>query len=809
MKSMNKGGGVMTVSDNRQQPIYTYYKQRLEEVGLTSETNKREVMNDGSPQVIPVFYPDEHNDCLDIPYITPSGEMEMYMEGKKLRTFSRKRYRVPREIKNPESGEIKKIRYNQPPSTGVRSYCPPDICRKYKQKEEIRTLVVVEGEFKAIAGSVFGLDIIGIGGIHNFRIKERNEMEENIGNVIRECKVQNVILLFDADCLKVEYKGDKIDLSKRLADFHAAVMRFHELLIPFGVEFYFAHIQTKYMVTAKGLDDLLATPFIREDKEAKRQIKTEFDKLSTGTKKYISIMHITASSENKLKKYFLLDSVHEFYEANKEIIQDRAFTYKGGRYYYDGSKVQNAFYDEARQYLRVGTDFYKQIWEINPHKDPRHQKPELRLKAWKVGEINRDYNNNKAFITYIPRYDQFCNIPDNTSSYQRIIETEHEGIVSKSYNMYSKLDNEITEGEWSKTERFLRHIFQSNNTAGESLYEFGLDYIQLTYFKPIQRLPVLCLVSRERNTGKSTFINFLQLIFKENISILDNERFTGKFTSHFVYKLIVALDEGFIPIELKLIKERIKNYSTGRTVWLEGKGTNASEIYNFIHLIMCSNDETNFMQIDEGENRFAILKIPTLPFDDPLILQKMEEEIPAFLYFLSNRKLHYEENKSRFSFDTKVYETEALKAIQERTQNFLPKHVRDYIRELFMISGESFLYLTPIDIVRGINIFSQVKLSHPSVTDHLKFELNMKPEPRRRYTLYKESTVSENETGYTTVSLTGFPYKFFFEDFLSEEDIAARGNTSGEKMDPPPESVQLSFLEQGTSIKHNNGDYPF
>jgi hypothetical protein len=236
----------MTVSNNRQHPIYAYYNQRLQGVGLTPETNKREVMNDGSLQVIPIFYPDEHNDCLDIPYITPSGDTEMYIEGKKLRTFSRKRYRVPKEIKNPESGEIKKIRYNQPPSTGVRSYCPPDICRKYKQKEEIRTLIVVEGEFKAIAGSVFGLDIIGIGGIHNFRIKGHNEMEENISNVIRECKVQNTILLFDADCLKVEYKGDKVDLSKRLSDFHTAVMRFHELLIPFGIEFYFAHIQTKY-----------------------------------------------------------------------------------------------------------------------------------------------------------------------------------------------------------------------------------------------------------------------------------------------------------------------------------------------------------------------------------------------------------------------------------------------------------------------------------------------------------------------------------------------------------------------------------
>jgi hypothetical protein len=550
------------------------------------------------------------------------------------------------------------------------------------------------------------------------------------------------------------------------------------------------------MVTAKGLDDLLATPFIREDKDAKRQIKTEFDKLSTGTKKYISIMYVTAGSENKLKKYFLLNSVHEFYEANKEIIQDRAFTYKGGRYYYDGSKVQNAFYDEARQYLRVGTDFYKQIWKVNPHKNPHHQRPELHLEPWKIGEINRDYNNSKSFITYIPRYDQFCNIPDNTGSYQRIIETEYEGIVSKSYNMYSKLDNEITEGEWPETERFLRHIFQSQNTAGENLYEFGLDYIQLTYIKPIQRLPVLCLVSRERNTGKSTFLNFLQLIFKENMSILDNERFTGKFTSHFVHKLIVALDEGFIPLDLKLMKERIKNYSTGRTVWLEGKGTNASEIYNFIHLIMCSNDEMNFMQIDEGENRFAVLKIPTLPFDDPLILQKMEKEIPSFLHFLSTRKLHYEENKSRFSFNTKVYETKALKEVQEQTQNYLSKHVRDYIRELFMITGETFLYLTVRDIVQGLEEYGTRKIDQTSVRNYLNKEINMKQGKTQRYTMYRESTDPDNEKGYTIENKRGRVYKFIFKDYLAEEEITDREN--------PDED------ETGKkTIKHNNNEYPF
>jgi hypothetical protein len=275
----------------------------------------------------------------------------------------------------------------------------------------------------------------------------------------------------------------------------------------------------------------------------------------------------------------------------------------------------------------------------------------------------------------------------------------------------------------------------------------------------------------------------------------------------------VALDEGFIPVEQKMMKERIKNYSTGRTVWLEGKGSNAAEIYNFMHLIMCSNDETNFMQIDEGENRFAVLKVPTLPFDDPQILQKMEAEVPAFLHYLSNRQLHYEENKSRFSFDTKVYETEALKVIQERTQSFLPKQVKDYIRELFMISGQTYLYLSARDIERGLSEYSQTKLKKTEIMYYLKYDLHMKPENRCRYTGYKESLNPDDVSGYTTFSVTGFPYKFFFEDYLTDEDILARGDTAVEAEGikaPGPAQTSLSYTAPNEiPIKHNGVEYPF
>lgn len=62
----------------------------------------------------------------------------------------------------------------------------------------------------------------------------------------------------------------------------------------------------------------------------------------------------------------------------------------------------------------------------------------------------------------------------------------------------------------------IEHIF------GEQ-YELGMDYLQLLYLQPVQKLPILLLVSEERNTGKSTFLNFLKALFQNNVTFNTNE----------------------------------------------------------------------------------------------------------------------------------------------------------------------------------------------------------------------------------------------------------------------------------------------
>lgn len=783
--------------ENETKIIDDYLKKRLIEAGLTKEqitiTAEQE---EGRFNKIQLLSPNYKQDAININYVCPSGKVLTYLDNKKEKPFSRVRYRVPKIIKDKE-GKEKEIKYFQPKESEVFSFCTPGIIDKYKNNEHFKSLIVVEGEIKALSGYVNGLDIIAIGGIHNYRNTELNTIEPFIERIIEKNTPENIVLLFDSDSLAIKYEAEK-DLANRLNLFYTAVVKFRELLKPFPVDVYFAYISEKYIPVAKGLDDLLNLKGV--DKKA---VIKELENLNVGEQEYFNITLLRGGFTDKLEKLFCLDSQFTFYEKYKSIIQDKEFKYKKNNYYFDGNTVVNAYYNQALSYLRIGCDFYKKILRINPHKDLQHQKPEVVIEKWQIGEINRDFNNNKKFITMIPKYDCYINVPDNSEKYQRIIEKEFESIISRQYNRYNQLSHDFIPGEWKTIERLLKHIFSAKNTSGEVLYNFGLDYLQLLFFEPKKRLPVLCFVSNERNTGKTKFLEFLRLIFRENMAIVDNERFTGKFTSHFVDKLVVAIDEGFIPMEQKLMKERIKNFTTSSTVWCEGKGKDAFELDNFIKLIMCSNDESNFMQIDEGENRFAVFKVPVLDIDIPNIVELCEKEVPHFLDFLKNRKLFYETGQSRFSFSTKVYETQALKDVMSRTEKRLSKEIREFLRSQFISHEQKILYYSPTDLTNEINNSgARFKIDKSDVNDFLKYDVRRLPEKKMWYCIYETITELDRLNEPTEVSKlklkkTGTPYAFLIEDYFTKEELEDLDHKDLkkeiEKPAPTPEQLEMSI----------------
>ena len=172
------------------------------------------------------------------------------------------------------------------------------------------------------------------------------------------------------------------------------------------------------------------------------------------------------------------------------------------------------------QYLRIGPHYYKSVQNklVNGTVITK-------LLKWKKAEIITD--EGKEYLQRVRKFDGFTNEPSHTNYKQDI---------DNFYNRYFEVKHEFNPGEFNITIQFLKHIFKDQ-------YELALDYITILWRYPKQVLPILCLVSNERNTGKSTFIEFLKLIFQENLTINTNDDFRGRFNSDWAYKTLICIDE--------------------------------------------------------------------------------------------------------------------------------------------------------------------------------------------------------------------------------------------------------------------------
>ena len=198
-------------------------------------------------------------------------------------------------------------------------------------------------------------------------------------------------------------------------------------------------------------------------------------------------------------------------------------------------------------YLRVGTTIYKRVRQ--PLSSGRSVET---LIPWNVETLRQDYG--KSYLACIPKYDGFCTVPDHTN-YRR----EIDGFL----NRYEPIPFQPADGIFPHIHDFFAHIF------GEQV-ELGYDYLQLLYLRPLQRLPVLLLVSDERNTGKTTFLNLLKSIFGGNVTFNTNEDFRSQFNDDWMGKLLICVDE--VLLNRREDSERIKNLSTARSYKAEAKG---------------------------------------------------------------------------------------------------------------------------------------------------------------------------------------------------------------------------------------------
>ncbi|WP_288895337.1 primase-helicase family protein [uncultured Bacteroides sp.] len=313
------------------------------------------------------------------------------------------------------------------------------------------------------------------------------------------------------------------------------------------------------------------------------------------------------------------------------------------------------------EFIRVGTTLYKLVNQ--PRLNGGYVKKRI---VWNNETLRQDYG--KHYLATVPKYDGFCTVPDHVN---------YHPIVDKFLNLYEPIDHKPMEGDFPSIRSLVEHIF------GEQ-YELGMDYLQLLYLQPIQKLPILLLVSEERNTGKSTFLNFLKALFQNNVTFNTNEDFRSQFNSDWAGKLLIVVDE--VLLSRREDSERLKNLSTTLSYKVEAKGKDRDEIAFFAKFVLCSNNEYLPVIIDAGETRYWVRKIDRLQSDDTDFLQKLKVEIPAFLYHLLHRQLSTEK-ESRMWFAPSLLHTEALQKIIRSNRNRLEIEICELILDIMASTG--------------------------------------------------------------------------------------------------------------------------
>jgi hypothetical protein len=783
---------------------------------------------------------------IKINYFLPSGATASYKPaGNKWgKSFFRVRFL-------PEIEKVKGRKYDQQKGSGIEIFITPKVFEAFRAQKKISRLVFVEGEFKALALDAQDVYAVGILGIHGYgdsstkdpKTHKLTAIHPSITQIVQTCEVSYAILLFDADCFALNFDVNEAktkDWQKRPFLFYTAVKKFSEFMQPLvakdteseaktytGIkQIRFKAIRPAFAEVGKGIDDLLAAM-----PENAAEIVRDITVLQKENK-YITGYNATtlansAERQRDIKEQFGLLNVKNFYTVYGSEIKYGPFRYQRAIYQFDGHLPKIIAHDDGQNFMRVEAKWYKKIAKVN-----RFGELETEIKTWTIEEIKRDYENKygqliPGFIQSLKRYETFTVWPDFTPKYKRVIHGN--------YNLSNPLPHTPRPGSFPHINQFLKHIFSASAkvetnieqpVTGHPLTVF-VDWLNLALAKPRQKLCTPILVSQENKTGKkTTLLEFCCYLFgTTNSTILNNEQFKTQFNAHYITRHFIGIDEGFVSHEKRSEKEKLKQLITANETYLQHKGVNLVRIPYFSKIIMTGNDENRIIQLDEGEDRWFVVKVPQFTEENPILLTEMRKEIPAFLHFLFHREIHHPQ-KTRFWFDREMYITQQFNKIVSSTKTMLEQNIDELIKELFWLvrpHNEQLEFDTRyiLDALKNYSKYpadaSQIRsyvgdkrgcIKAPNSYHKMPYDLVSSHQPELGKTY---DYLGQHATFFITTNRNCSPYIFEAKDWLSPEDYTAiyrppeanTGETPGQ-MAPPPDP----FTEQMLNPP-NNDELPF
>ncbi len=662
----------------------TYAAIRAREIGWTKEMNKVKVWLPGAatPVLCELLSQDlARHDNLAILYLKSEKRDGAYVAetciATKIDAYTQNEVdvEVPFKVLRLKNPSPSRPKYQTPQGTTARPFLPPALIDKIEAKTRIKTLILTEGALKALCGSVHGLDVVGMNGIWGMRAKGEETLHPTIELILERCRPERLVYLHDGDCRQITGEYGK-DLAQRPESFMRSVKAFRDatkLLLKKGVKVLYAHIKED---GPKGLDDLLLAN--RKDNGFLKVILAEFDGAAIASYLHMVPVHEAFPRMASLREYFHLESVGQFYDRHEDILAAEPFLFQGSWYRFneDTEELDCQLSAAAAGYMLVGNRYYEQIWTLNskgfaePLREPRHQAiiiDDFRRKGIAAKDVEHH-------LRQIPKFATYANEPDFTA-YKPVLEIKG---TQRALNLAYPLEYEPHEGDISATMAFLEHVFAND---GDSKLGVGLDMVQMYYTRPKQKQRILSLVSKENETGKTTFLLWLREIFGQNMSIVGNADFKSQFNGY-VVKSLVGIDES--RIDDPAVIEAIKSMVTSPYASLNEKNAPARQVVNHVKLIMTSNHVLDFAHVAREENKWFVIDVGRIPRRDSGLMDKLKGEIPAFLHFLRHRQLVHFTAESRFAISDRDAHTKALARVKENSVPQLVALVQDAVRQIFI-----------------------------------------------------------------------------------------------------------------------------
>lgn len=722
------------------------YSENLKKISSNSglknwDVNVNLFDENGNKYDAPIFVANKFGDIEIIQYSLK--RQTFYYDKSTTSTGTRTAVNVQKRI-NPLYTEFTEGKYDF--SEGKNTpFWHPRLIEIFEKKEKISTLVITEGQIKAYKATEDGILTVGLGSISHFRDGRTNALHTEIIEFIHACEVKNVVVLWDADCVFISSSDleNETEITKRPASFYHYARSIkndiYKIFSPKKLQVYFSTIKKEAKHEPKGIDDLLCVKEIPS-----KDVVIDFDRIGQIPGYYIDWINITTNDgEKTLRSYFSMNNVYNFYSTHKELIGTRNFVFYGTTYKIEDNTPVVEIDKDLKAYMRIGADYFRLMQEQEYDSSGDLVRHYDSLVPWKTAEITRDFG--KGALDQCIKLDGFCNVPNNV---------DYKPIINKKWNLYSDAQHDIKEGDFPVITKFLKHIFQEQ-------YQMGLDYLQLLYTKPRQKLPILTLASKLEGTGKSSFLKLLYIIFQNNMTYVTPDDIMSNWSSHWASKLIVASEETFF--EKKEALEKLKNLSTADKIMRHERFVNSTLIDNFLKFVFCTNSEDDFIRLSKQSSRFWIIKVNKIAEEDKIlnIEDKFQTEVSHFLHFLQNRDISYPQ-KDRMWFHPTDFRTAAFDNVVKNSEPGLIKDLRLQFEEYFSTYGTNTLDLCVKDLKQYFGAKGNDYYLNNMIKEYFKAE---KTATSNWYQFYFETYNKPDEP--TVIKGKGKYFTFKREDFVN------------------------------------------